>query len=172
MTRELDFIDTDNGFIDGFPGFRKVGLAIGFALALAGCTTTAPPPAGAPVASSDSLSGLAKFTVADLQAASADAHAQTPPDETAFRCYDFLITAIPTLTPSSSGNTVGAFVAFQKLRDLHNGVSSAGGALKSLTLACAPLVIDTQTVVNKLLLLGAGTFATGGAVAPFVGMIP
>lgn len=128
--------------------------------------TTTAPAMSAPAAPSDPLSKLAAFTVADLQAASADAKAQTPPDVTAAQCWDYLAGVIPTFKAPGFNGTVGAFLVFQKTRDLANGATAANGALKSLNLACAPLVIDTQTVVNKLLLIGAGTAATGGALAP------
>lgn len=131
----------------------------------AGAATTAAP-------QTDPLTQLANFTVADLQAASADAHAQNPPDQTAFMCYDFLAATIPTIKlPGGQQGTVGAFVGFQKLRDLHNGTVSQSGLLKSLNLACAPLVIDTQTVINKLLIMGAGAGASGGLLGPAAGAI-
>lgn len=150
------------------------------ALALSACAghlSVSPAPTGtitasvAPAASQapvDPLSQLASFTISDLQAASADAKAQTPPDETAYRCYDFLAGVIPTLKPNVGNIKLGAFIAFQKARDLANGTTSNSGFLKSLNLACAPLVIDSQTVINKLLLLGAGTAATGGALGPLL----
>lgn len=145
--------------------YRPIVLA----LALAGCTATATvsTPGTAPATQS-----LAQFTVADLAAASTDAKAQTPPDVTAAQCYDFLAAFIPTIQLPGSGQTVGAILAFQKGRDLVNGAGNVNGQLKSLNLACAPLVIDTQTTINKLLLIGAGIGATGGAAAPFVGLVP
>lgn len=107
----------------------------------------------------DPLSQLSAFTLADLQAASADAHAQTPPDVTAYQCYDYLIALVPTITPPGQVPTMGAILIFQKNRDLANGLSTANSQLKSLNLACAPLVIDTQTLINRLALIGAGTAA-------------
>ena len=119
-------------------------------------------------APSDPLAQLRAFTLADLTAASADAKAQTPPDITASQCYDFLAKNLPTLPSFAPGQTVGAVMAFQKLRDLQNGATSQNGFLKSLNLACAPLVIDTQTVINKLALIGAGSAATAGAATPLL----
>lgn len=146
-----------------------------FALALA-CLLAACASNNAPVVkpkdttpTTNPLAQLSAFTLADLQAASADAHASN--DQTAYQCYDYLIGVIPTLPSFTPGSTVGAVLAFQKLRDLNNGLASQGGALKSLNLACAPLVIDTQTTINKLLLIGAGGAATGGAIAPLVPVI-
>lgn len=146
-------------------------------------TTVAPAPvtgitptpiAAAPAAvQADPLKSLADFTIADLQAASADAKAQTPPDTTAAQCYDFLIITIPTLKAAGSATgTVGAILVFQKARDLASGTINPNGLLKQLNLACAPLVIDAQTVVNRLLLIGAGTAASGGTLGPLLQAIP
>ncbi len=152
--------------------YRPIGILFA-ALLCASCAGAPAPVVGpVPAPAPASVAGLAAFTVADLQAASADAKAQTPPDVTAAQCYDFLASVVPTLQLPSGQQTVGAFVAFQKARDLANGATATNGALKNLNLACAPLVIDTQTVINKLLLLGAGVAATGGALAPFAGALP
>lgn len=158
---------------------RNLVLCLALALsACAGQPTVAPSPMGTQVASvapaalqpsPDPISQLAAFTVSDLQAASIDAKAQTPPDVTAGQCWDFLAGVIPTLKPNAGNIKLGAFIAFQKARDLANGATAANGVLKNLNLACAPLTIDTQTIINKLLLIGAGTAATGGALAPFAG---
>lgn len=146
-------------------------FAAALALALAACGGPLVPPSPGP--NPNPIQSLAAFTLADLQAASADAHAQNPPDQTAYQCYDFLIAVIPTIQIPGGNKNVGAVLLFQQGRDLANGVTAANGALKNLNLACAPLVIDTQTTLNKLLLLGAGAAATGGAVAPIVGpLIP
>lgn len=141
---------------------RSVGTAtVGAAAAPApSAVAAAPLPAPAPA---DPLSRLSAFTIADLQAASADAHAQVPPDQTAYQCYDYLISFLPTITPPGKVPTMGAILVFQKGRDLANGVGSANGQLRSLNLACAPLVIDTQTLVNRLALT-LGVAAAGTAV--------
>jgi len=157
-------------------------VVLAFAVALSACASQVkvqPPVTLTPTATTttstastaptDPLAQLKAFTLTDLQAASTDAH--TNNDPTAAQCYDFLIKTLPTLPSFTPGTTVGAFVAFQKLRDLNNGVQSQTGTLKSLNLACAPLVIDTQTVINKLLLIGAGAAATGGAIEPIAPVI-
>ena len=128
-----------------------------------GATVTVTQPAQTP------LQKLAAFTVSDLQAASADAH--TSNDQAAFQCYDYLVKVIPTIQPSQASGTVGAFLAFQKARDLAHGLNSANSNLTQLNLACAPLVIDTQTTINKLAILGVGataTTATGGVLSPLL----
>lgn len=140
-------------------------LTLPVPIAPAAAATPAPSPTP-----SDPLTGLKQFTLSDLTAASADAHSNN--DQTAYQCYDYLIKVLPTLPSFTPGSTVGAVLAFQKVRDLQNGLVSVNGQLKQLNLACAPLVIDTQTTINKLILIGAGGAATGGAAAPLLGAIP
>lgn len=159
----------------------RFALIAAFALALGACAqptptptpgpSPSPTPAPAPVANNP-LQQLNAFTIADLQAASADAHAQPDGpgcakgtgDCTAWPCYDALAGLVATLPTSVPNQTVGVALAFQKGRDLVNGVSGVAGPLASLNRACAPLVIDTQTLLNKLLLLGAGAAGTGGLI--------
>lgn len=91
---------------------------------------------GAPGASSDSsLQALATFTVTDLQAADADAVANH--DDIAHACYPALEQFIQSL-PSSNAQTtvVGAFSAFQKLRDLRN--VAVAGVPVYVTMGAAP----------------------------------
>jgi len=151
-------------------------LCLPVILALAGCApqavqtqpaTSAPAGAAssAAAAPSDPLAQIATFTVADLQAASADAAAQVPPDVTARLCYDYLAGLIPTIK-APGGQTVGAFVAFQKARDLARGTSAAGGWLTAFNIACAALATDVRLTLAKFGLIAAGTAATGGALAP------
>jgi len=144
--------------------------ALAFALmALSACAQKATTISSA--ANADPLTVLASFTVADLQAASDDAHANNDPAHS-WTCWDYLAGQVAALKPPSGQKTVGAFLAFQKARDLANGVQSATGALAGLNVACAAVVIDTQTTLNKLALLAAGTAATGGALAPFAPALP
>lgn len=142
--------------------------AVAASLALAACATQ---PASAPkTASADPLTQISSFTLTDLQNASADAHAHN--DQAAYQCYDYLIAVLPTLQISGqSAPTLGAFVAFQKGRDIANGLGGARGQLKSLNIACAALVIDTQTIINKLALIGVGSAATGNVVGPLLPVV-
>lgn len=162
---------------------RVAALALAFALAACGSTPTppvggGPAPTPVPAPTSNPLQGLANFTLADLKAASADAHAQPAQpgctaggDCTAYVCYDYLIQVIPTIQVPGGGQTVGAILLFQQGRDLLNGVSATSGLLTGINRACAPLVISAQTTINQLLLMGAGTAATGGALAPVLAPI-
>lgn len=138
-------------------------LALLAILALASCAGTK----AQTVASSQTpLEQLAQFTVADLQAALADANSAQ--DVAASQCYSYLIKVIPTIQARQSQGTVGAFLAFQKARDLTHGINNANGQLVQLNIACAPLVVDSVTTINKLAVLGVGGTATGGVLSPLL----
>lgn len=168
---------------------RKLLLAVTCAAALVGCqaATPVPPtptasaattPAAAPAAPTDPLASLHDFTLKDIQAASADAHAQPAQpgcqsgDCTAYQCYDWLAANLPALPSFQPGQTVGVVLAFQKARDLVNGSTSSSGFLASLNRACSPLVNDVNLTLGKLGLVAAGTAATGGALAPGAAILP
>jgi hypothetical protein len=106
---------------------------------------------------------LQAFTLADLQAALADAQAQNPPDTIAANCYAELITVVqsPAINPLPAGP--GAFQLFQKARDLKalaDSLQSRNGPLAQLQVACAPLVVDVQTLLIRLGVIG-GAIAGG-----------
>ena len=140
-------------------------LTLPVPIAPAAAATPAPSPTP-----SDPLTGLKQFTLSDLTAASADAHSNN--DQTAYQCYDYLIKVLPTLPSFTPGSTVGAVLAFQKVRDLQNGLVSVNGQLKQLNLACAPLVNDVTITLTKLGLIAGGSIATGGAIAPILAPLP
>ena len=141
---------------------RKIIAAVAVAAMLGGCVV-APNAKPSPIQSN--IQALAAFTVADLQTASTDAHAHG--DQTAYQCYDYLIVTIPTLAPAGGvTGTVGAVVVFQQARDLANGINPNNGVLKGINLACAPLVIDTQTVINQLIVTMGGAAAGLAILAP------
>lgn len=146
---------------------KRIIAAMVALMALGACAQK-PSATSTTAAPSDPISVLSSFTVADLQAASVDAHANNDPAHS-WTCWDYLAAQVSALKPAGTMPTVGAFLAFQKARDLANGVQSANGALAGLNVACAPVVIDTQSTLNKLALLAAGTAATGGALAPALG---
>ncbi len=101
---------------------------------------------------SDPIKALQAFTVEDLQAALADASAQTPPDTTAATCYAALIPVVQTNVKNPLPAGVGGFQAFQKARDLIANANEVkanltGGALNT---ACAPLVLSAQNTILML----------------------
>lgn len=108
---------------------------------------------------------LQKFTVADLQAALADAQAQTPPDTVAANCYAALIPFVQSQVQNPLPSGAGAFQALQKARDAKAylaNIQSPTGPLAGLNTACAPLVLDVQ---NTLVTLGVSV----GVIANPVG---
>lgn len=126
-----------------------------------------------------------QFTIADLQAALADAQAQSPPDTVAANCYTALIPFVQSQAQNPLPAGAGVFQALQKARDAKAylaNIQSPTGPLASLNTACAPLVLDVQ---NTLVTLGvsvgvianpAGAAATvsglPAAVAAFLGLHP
>lgn len=126
-----------------------------------------------------------QFTIADLQAALADAQAQSPPDTVAANCYTALIPFVQSQAQNPLPAGAGVFQALQKARDAKAylaNIQSPTGPLASLNIACAPLVLDVQ---NTLVTLGisvgvianpAGAAATvsglPAAVAAFLGLHP
>jgi len=63
--------------------------------------------------------------------------------------------------PTSPQTVAGAFSAFQKTRDLANGVQH--GLPDYLKIGCAPLIVDEQMMINRLAAIGVGAAATQGA---------
>ncbi len=108
---------------------------------------------------------LQSFTVADLQAALADAQAQTPPDTVAANCYTALIPFVQSQVQNPLPSGAGAFQALQKARDAKAylaNIQSPTGPLAGLNTACTPLVLDVQ---NTLVTLGVSV----GVIANPVG---
>ena len=114
---------------------------------LSGCAT-AP---FAPTTGATPLQAIGQFTVADLQAADADAVANN--DTIAHMCYPAMETFIMSVTGSTNTTTVlGAVSAFQKARDLANHITA--GLPVSLKVACAPLLVDDTTLIAKFAAIG------------------
>jgi len=115
-----------------------------------------------------------QFTIADLQAALADAQAQTPPDTVAANCYTALIPFVQTQAQNPLPAGAGVFQALQKARDAKAylaNIQSPTGPLASLNIACAPLVLDVQ---NTLVTLGVsvGVIANPAGAAAAVSGLP
>lgn len=126
-------------------------IAIAVALAgpiLAGCTSTLTLPTISASDPEGSIKNIENFTVADLQAADADA--VTNGDNIAHTCYPALIQFVQGL-PSHDPNTTvkGAFYAFQRGRDLRNVV--ARGIPDYVTIGCGPLYAQVHGDLLKFL---------------------
>lgn len=122
---------------------------------------------GSPVAqkaasgSASPATSLGLFTVNDLQAALADAQANNDPIASA--CYSALIPLVQAQNAPVLPKSLGAIQLFQRARDLQRAGSDQS-ARDKVTLACGPLVLDTQ---NTALLLAArvGIAIPGGLAA-------
>jgi hypothetical protein len=117
---------------------------------------------------------LRTFTVADLQAALADAQAQTPLDTVAANCYTALIPFVQSQVQNPLPSGAGVFQALQKARDAKAylaNIQSPTGPLAGLNTACAPLVLDVQ---NTLITLGVsvGVIANPVGAAATLGGLP
>lgn len=114
---------------------------------------------------------IQQFSVADLQAALADAQAQTPPDATSAACYTALIPIVQSNLANPLPQGPGIFQALQKIRDakaLLANLQSPTGPLAGLNTACAPLILDGENTLIQLGVLGGAVAVTGGAA----GLLP
>lgn len=112
---------------------------------------------------------ITQFTTADLQAALADANAQTPPDTAGAACYTALLAVVSSPAANPLPSQAGIFEALQKARDAQAmlaNLQSPNGPLASINTACAPIIMNAQ---NTLIGLGvaAGLIAnpTGASAA-------
>lgn len=91
---------------------------------------------------------LQQFPTADLDAAAADANAQTPPDATAAACWQDLKALLPKNIPAGAGIAY----AVQRARD----IKAMQGKIN----------IDCVTVVPKFVTLFNTTIATAQQIGP------
>lgn len=158
--------------------FSKILLAASLACALAVAPAVAQPktPATkvtASAAKANPVLAIQTFTVADLQAALADAQAQTPPDNTSAACYQALIPIVQSGVANPLPKGLGAFQALQKARDFKAmlaNLQSPNGPLAALNVACAPLVVDTQTTLIQLGIIGGGVAAAAPLTLPLLAL--
>lgn len=137
----------------------RATCAIALLAPLMGCAGT-----GSPItASTNPAAALQQFTLTDVQNALADAQANH--DTVAANCYTALEAAIKAQAPATAVPVTGVLSAFQKMRDLQQGVQVG---LPALNIPCAPLVLSTQQTLLKLG-LGAGAVAVLGPMAPSLG---
>ena len=133
-------------------------LLLGLAM-LGGCANTGT----TPTATVNPAAALQQFTLTDVQNALADAAANH--DTVAANCYTALEAAIQAQGAATTVPVTGVLSAFQKMRDLQQGVQVG---LPALNIPCAPLVLSTQQTLLKLG-LGAGAVAVLGPMAPSLG---
>ena len=109
-----------------------------------------------------SLAKLAAVTIADLNAAAADAGSHG--DVLAAACYPALANWVMTMQQQSGQPTapVGAFSAFQASRDILK--SGMGGIPASIKLGCGGLYLDVQGDVMSFVALLARISAGGGVL--------
>jgi hypothetical protein len=117
---------------------------------------------------------IASAVLADVQAALADANAQTPPDTIGSACWGAIATFVnsnPSLNPLPNG--LGAAQLIQKARDLAAitaQLNSPTGPLAPLKIGCGPLIIDTPTELAGIVNNGAGFIAILGGMLGVVGL--
>ena len=112
---------------------------------------------------------LQQFTASDLQAALADAQAQTPPDTTSAQCYTALLALANSPISNPLPTQLGLFLALQKARDAKAFIAnmqSPNGPLSSLNIACAPLVMDVNSTLLALGITTGLVVGTGGVALP------
>lgn len=110
---------------------------------------------------------LQNFTQTDLQAALADAAANNDP--VAVACYTALLGLVKNPNTNPLGVPSGAFSALQKARDLKAlllNLQSPNGPLSNLNVACAPLILDAQTTLIQLGVMGG--LVVGKVALPFI----
>jgi hypothetical protein len=120
-------------------------------------------------AQANPIAVLQSFTVADLQAALADAQAQTPPDTVSASCYTALIPLVQSGVGNPLPTGLGAFQLLQKARDaqaLIANLQSPTGPLAALNTACAPLILSTESTLAALGVISGAVAATGGLSLP------
>jgi hypothetical protein len=104
------------------------------------------------------LAALQTFTIEDLQAALADANAQTPPDARHAQCWQALIDFVQTRPVNPANfvpNKLGAAQALQKWFNTQGGTKSL--LPDSLVQACALTMSDLRVDTAKLaVMLGVG----------------
>ncbi len=156
---------------------RVAAAATGPTVAVAANASPVAPATSAPAAGQLSATQVQQnpllliknFAVSDLQAALADANAQTPPDTSAAACYTALIAVVQSNVANPLPAGPGLFQALQKARDakaLIANLQSPTGPLSSLNTACAPLVMDANATLLALGVTTGLVVGTGGIAIP------
>lgn len=114
-------------------------------------------PQSRPQQASDPLSGFRKFAVTDIQAALDDATENN--DTAAIACWSAMLPIVSKANNTLLPSVPGFFSGIQKARDVVRSVAQvkAGiGPLADLKDKCASIVIDTNTFLLKLGIIGGG----------------
>ena len=112
---------------------------------------------------------LQQFTASDLNAALADANAQTPPDTVSAQCYTALLMIVNNPINNPLPSQLGIFLALQKARDAQAFIAnlqSPTGPLSSLNIACAPLVMNVNATLLALGVTTGLVVGTSGIALP------
>lgn len=131
-------------------------LALALAGALSACATA--PGALNPLSGlNDVLTKFTTWTVADAQAASADAHAHN--DVIAYTCWDWVSTKAQATGAGPLAPISGLMSGLQVARDIRRTVMT--GVSDDFQVHCGPLILDEENVILKSGLM-AGITAAGG----------
>ncbi len=157
-----------------------IGAALAFAFPLSAMaqTKTAPAKAVAKVtiaqAQTNPLAVLQQFSIADLQAALADAQANN--DVTTIPCWTALLAGVQAQQAAAPALPAGVFSAIQKTRDLKiqaANLLAANGPLANLNIACAPLLMDANATLAAFGIATGVVVGTGGIALPALpGFLP
>ena len=127
-------------------GLNKLGVVLLVGLLATGCSTMGGSAYKSP------LGDISTFTVADLEAAMADATAHN--DKAAMACYPVLMELVKSLpSKAPAAQPKGVVSAFQQARDLTKSVqSNASGqaVVAAVNLGCAALFNDVQGDILRL----------------------
>lgn len=160
-------------------------LTTSLVLALAGCATgpqltgnVAADTAATQQSLTQALQNLSKFSVTDLQAASADAKAHNDPE--AAMCWDGLVPIVQSIGTGGALPAVpkiaGGASLFQAVRDiLQGGLAATTGTpvvVKQINMACGPLYVSARADIAKVLIMVGAAAAGGPGVGGAVGSIP
>lgn len=123
---------------------------------------------GQPIPSSTNpLTSLQNFTLADLNAAAADAAAQNPPDTRHGQCWTALATVVQAIQPGGilpSG--LGVAQLAQKAFDLQSTFQGHQAWKDTLATACALTVADLATDLNTLIAKAGLSVANTALIIP------
>ena len=143
-------------------------LAVAAVLGLSACASSGTTPTNPVSQFNQALAQIGTFTIADLQAADAEAVAAN--DVEAHACFPALVQFVQSFPVANGTQTIsGAFSAFEAARITRIQVQGAvsAGVPTYLKMGCSALVLDEQTFVLKLAAL-AGVASVAAPIVPAV----